>query len=147
MLKDRPSKISGWQFLKWLFGPEEFSGLSRNGPLDPIAAPKYLWPSLVMLIAVYLKISLAASSFSGLAISQHFLALAKYPSAESPVDSSSHHFFTSSSDPDPVASTAYQHCFAELEVLKRVFKGCRLTAYRLPLRCTLRRPQLFPSDH
>ena len=26
MLKDRPSKISGWQFLKWLFGPENVFG-------------------------------------------------------------------------------------------------------------------------
>ena len=32
MLKDRLSKTSGWQFHKWLFGPEKFSGLSRNGP-------------------------------------------------------------------------------------------------------------------
>ena len=32
-LKDRLSKTSGWQFRKWLFGPEKFSGLSRNGPL------------------------------------------------------------------------------------------------------------------
>ena len=34
MLKDRLSKISGWQFHKWLFGPEMFSGPSRNGPQD-----------------------------------------------------------------------------------------------------------------
>ena len=34
MLKDRLSKTSGWQFHKWLLGPESFSGLSRNGPLD-----------------------------------------------------------------------------------------------------------------
>ena len=32
-LKDRLSKTSGWQFHKRLFGPEKFSGLSRNGPL------------------------------------------------------------------------------------------------------------------
>ena len=33
LLKDRLSKTSGWQFHKWLFGPEKCSGLSRNGPL------------------------------------------------------------------------------------------------------------------
>ena len=32
MLKDRLSITGGWQFHKWLFGPEMFSGLSRNGP-------------------------------------------------------------------------------------------------------------------
>ena len=35
MLKDRLSKTSGWHFYKWLFGPEKFSGLSRNGSLSP----------------------------------------------------------------------------------------------------------------
>ena len=33
-LKDRLSKTSGWQFRKWLFGPEKFSGLSRNAPQE-----------------------------------------------------------------------------------------------------------------
>ena len=33
VLKDRLSKTSSWQFHKWLYGPETFSGLSRNGPL------------------------------------------------------------------------------------------------------------------
>ena len=32
MLKDGLSRTSGWQFHKWLFEPEKFSGLSRNGP-------------------------------------------------------------------------------------------------------------------
>ena len=36
MLKDRLSKTSGWQFHKWLSGPEKFSGLSRNGPQAPV---------------------------------------------------------------------------------------------------------------
>ena len=27
-------RISGSQFLKWLFGPEKFTGLSRNGPQE-----------------------------------------------------------------------------------------------------------------
>ena len=36
MLKGRLSKTSCWQFLKWLFGPEKFSGPSRNGPLVSI---------------------------------------------------------------------------------------------------------------
>ena len=37
MLKDWLSKTSGWQFHKWLFGPEKFSGLSRNRPLAPVS--------------------------------------------------------------------------------------------------------------
>ena len=37
MLKDRISKTSGWQFQTCLFGPEKFSGLSRNGPLARVA--------------------------------------------------------------------------------------------------------------
>ena len=32
MSKGRFSKTSGCQVHKWLFGPEKFSGLSRNGP-------------------------------------------------------------------------------------------------------------------
>ena len=35
MLRDRLSKTSGWQFHRWLFGPEKFSRLSRNGPQAP----------------------------------------------------------------------------------------------------------------
>ena len=34
MLKDQLFKISGLQFDDWLFGPEKFSGLSRNRLLD-----------------------------------------------------------------------------------------------------------------
>ena len=49
---------------------------SRND-LDPRAAPKCLWPSVVTLIAVSLNTSLAACSRSGLMINQHFLALGK----------------------------------------------------------------------
>ena len=49
---------------------------SRND-LDPRAAPKYLWPSIVTLIAVSLNTSLAACSRFGLIINQHFLALGK----------------------------------------------------------------------
>ena len=33
ILKDQLDKISGSEFDEWLFGPEKFSGLSRNGPL------------------------------------------------------------------------------------------------------------------
>ena len=36
MLKDWLSKTSGWQFHKWLFGPEKFSGLSRNCSLERV---------------------------------------------------------------------------------------------------------------
>ena len=32
MLKDHLFKTSGFQFNNWLFGPEKFSGLSRNRP-------------------------------------------------------------------------------------------------------------------
>ena len=49
---------------------------SRND-LDPRAAPKCLWPSMVTLTAVSLNNSLAACSRSGLMINQHFLALGK----------------------------------------------------------------------
>ena len=49
---------------------------SRND-LDPRAAPKCLWPSVVALIAVSLNTSLAACSRNGLMINQHFLALGK----------------------------------------------------------------------
>ena len=33
IVKSQLFRISGSQFLKWLFGPEKFTGLSRNGPL------------------------------------------------------------------------------------------------------------------
>ena len=50
---------------------------SSRDDLDPRAAPKCLWPSMVTLIAVSLNTSLAACSRSGLMINQHFLALGK----------------------------------------------------------------------
>ena len=34
MLKDQLYRISRSQFYEWLFGPEKFSGLSRNGPQE-----------------------------------------------------------------------------------------------------------------
>ena len=34
ILKDQLDRISGSEFYEWLFGPEKFSGLSRNGPLN-----------------------------------------------------------------------------------------------------------------
>jgi len=36
MQKDQLFKTSGLQFNNYLFGPEKFSGLSRNGPLGPL---------------------------------------------------------------------------------------------------------------
>ena len=36
MLKDQRFKTSGLQFDNWLFGPEKFSGLSRDRPLGPV---------------------------------------------------------------------------------------------------------------
>ena len=35
--KDRLSRTSGSQFYEWLFGPEKFSGLSRNGAQGPVS--------------------------------------------------------------------------------------------------------------
>ena len=49
---------------------------SRND-INPRAALKCLWPSIVTLIAVSLKTFLAACSCSGLMVNQHFLALGK----------------------------------------------------------------------
>ena len=34
MLKDRLSKTSGWQFHKWLFGPEKLSGPNYVGTFE-----------------------------------------------------------------------------------------------------------------
>ena len=34
MLRDQLFKTSGLQFENWIFGPEKFSGLSRNRPLS-----------------------------------------------------------------------------------------------------------------
>jgi len=42
--KDQLYRISGSQFYEWLFAPEKFLGLSRNGPLSCIIT----WPVLVM---------------------------------------------------------------------------------------------------
>jgi len=36
MLKDQLFKPSRFRFDNWLFGPEKFSGLSRNRPLAPV---------------------------------------------------------------------------------------------------------------
>ena len=36
ILKDQLYRISRSEFYEWLFGPEKFSGLSRNGPLGHI---------------------------------------------------------------------------------------------------------------
>ena len=34
--KDQLYRISGSEFYEWLFEPEKFSGLSRNGPQYPV---------------------------------------------------------------------------------------------------------------
>ena len=34
---DKQEPVTSW-FLKWLFGPEKFTGLSRNGP-DDLGSP------------------------------------------------------------------------------------------------------------
>ena len=33
MRKDQLYRMNGLEFYEWLFGPEKFSGFSRNGPL------------------------------------------------------------------------------------------------------------------
>ena len=52
MLKDRLSKTSGWQFPKWLLGPEKLSGRSRNAPgqrfLTPLTGKISLTSSIVI---------------------------------------------------------------------------------------------------
>ena len=46
-------RISGSQFLKWLFGPETFTGLSRNGPLVGFRSLSLCLPSLLVNIDNY----------------------------------------------------------------------------------------------
>ena len=45
MLKDRLSITSGWQFHKWLFGPEKFSGLT--GPRFGSQSLRHMWVEFV----------------------------------------------------------------------------------------------------
>ena len=57
IIKDKLFRVSGSQFLKWLFGPEKFTGLSRNGPLvsHPLKDPGteyYMSPILSILAHV-----------------------------------------------------------------------------------------------
>ena len=88
---------------------------SSRYDLDPRAAPRRLWPSVVIIIAVSPNTSIAVCSFSGLVINQHFFPLGKYPNAGPLSDSSSHHFRPSFNEPLPVASSANQHCLGALE--------------------------------
>ena len=46
MLKERLSRTSGWQVHKWLFWPERFPGLSRNGPKRPLILVRETGPRL-----------------------------------------------------------------------------------------------------
>ena len=98
---------------------------SSRHDLNSSAAPRCLRPS------VSPNISIAASSFSGLLINQHFFALVNYTNAGPLSNSSSHHFLTSFSEPLPVASSANQHCLAALETCKRVISDWRIMAYML----------------
>ena len=41
--KDQLHRICRSEFYEWLFGPEKFSGLSRNGPLDAYMAFLHEW--------------------------------------------------------------------------------------------------------
>ena len=53
IVKDQSFRISGSQFKKWLFGPETFSGLSRNGP-----SPVYMYSLHILTqVSVLLIIS------------------------------------------------------------------------------------------
>ena len=70
--------VKSASLVTWLTHLSTFSPTySLENDLDPRAAPKCLWPSMMTLIAVSLNTSLAACSRSGLMINQHFLALGK----------------------------------------------------------------------
>ena len=70
--------VKSASLVTWLTHLSTFSPTySLENDLDPRAAPKCLWPSMMTLIAVSLNTSLAACSRSGLVINQHWLALGK----------------------------------------------------------------------
>jgi len=46
MWKDQLYRISRSYFYEWLFGPEKFSGLSRNGPQALVSASRNVQPNL-----------------------------------------------------------------------------------------------------
>ena len=51
IVKDQLFRISGSQFLKWLFGPEKFTGLSRNGPL--VITSYILMPCIIEELTIW----------------------------------------------------------------------------------------------
>ena len=79
---------------------------------DPITAPKCFWPSVVIVIPVSLKMSVARSFISSFTIKQDFVAFGLYPRGGPCLQISSHKFLISCNFPAPTRSSAYAVCLA-----------------------------------
>ena len=65
MWKDQLYRTSGLEFYGWLFGPEKFSGLSRNGPLVSIAFCAWLIWSIFVKLSLGRGLAEVAQRFAG----------------------------------------------------------------------------------
>ena len=97
---------------------------------EPIAALQWFFPSIVIIISVFLNTSFTLSFLPGLAIIHHFLSFGEKPKSGPRVLKMSHHFLISLVEPVPPASSANEHCFAVDTTCRLVIRGRILETQR-----------------
>ena len=97
---------------------------------QPIAALQWFFPSIVIIISVFLNTSYTLSFLPGLAIIHHFLSFGEKPKSGPRLLKMSHHFLISVVESVPPASSANEYCFAVDTICILVIKGWILGAHR-----------------
>ena len=99
LLTDEFLLIFSWAYLQWFF------------------------PSIVIIISVFLNTSFTLSFLPGLAIIHHFLSFGEKPKSGPRLLKMFHHFLISVVEPVPSASSANEHCFAVDTTCRLVIRG------------------------
>ena len=110
--------------------------------LLPMAAPRRLFPSLVICTPVPLNSLLASSAAASFTINQDLLALGWYPYPGPFLFNWSHQLLTSFNVPPPVASSVNQTCLVPVGC-NSCISGIMPTAYTLIARGS---PRVVPSS-
>ena len=109
---------------------------------EPIAALRWFFSSIVILMSVSSNTSFTLSFMFGFAINHRFLSFEKWPKSEPRVLNMSHHLLIFIVKPAPPASSANEPCFAVDTTCRHVIRGWILGAQRA---IAIGFPCAFPS--
>ena len=111
--------------------PDTFSMTNSSwNSREPIAALRWFFPPIVIIISVILNTSFTLSFLPGFAIILHFLSFGKKPESGLRVLKMSHHLLISVVEPVPPASSANEYCFAMDTTCTLLIRGQMLRAQR-----------------